>query len=90
VRPQAGQEFPAVAFVRRGPGSTADAVGLEWFLRQRLAAFKVPRRWVFVESFPLTASGKVQKFVLRDRFLEGEAGHGAGAGTHIRVDEDTG
>jgi fatty-acyl-CoA synthase len=61
----------AVAFVRLGPGATTDGVGLEWFLRQHLAAFKVPRHWVFVESFPLTASGKIQKFVLRDRFVAG-------------------
>jgi len=62
----------AVAFVRRVPGGTADGAVLEGFLRQRLAAFKVPRRWVFVESFPLTASGKVQKFVLRDALATGE------------------
>ena len=55
----------AVAFVRLVPGAPVDAVGLEGFLRQRLAGFKVPRRWEFVDSFPLTASGKIQKFVLR-------------------------
>jgi fatty-acyl-CoA synthase len=81
----------AVAFVRRAPGATADAVGLELFLRQRLADFKVPRRWAFVESFPLTASGKIQKFVLRDHFLAGEEpGPGSGAGARAPVDEDTG
>jgi len=62
----------AVAFVRLVPGATADPTGLEGFLRQRLAGFKVPRRWVFVDSFPLTASGKVQKFVLRDGLAAGE------------------
>jgi fatty-acyl-CoA synthase len=56
----------AVAFVRPVAGRTVDGVVLEGFLRQRLAGFKVPRRWVFVDSFPLTASGKIQKFVLRD------------------------
>jgi fatty-acyl-CoA synthase len=66
----------AVAFVRLVPGAVADGVVLEGFLRQRLAAFKVPRRWVFVESFPLTASGKIQKFVLRDRFPASENGAG--------------
>ncbi|HVC68834.1 MAG TPA: AMP-binding protein [Acidimicrobiales bacterium] len=60
----------AVAFVRRVPGATVDGAVLERFLRQRLAGFKVPRRWVFVDSFPLTASGKVQKFVLRHRLVE--------------------
>jgi fatty-acyl-CoA synthase len=56
----------AVAFVRLAPGATVDGEQLEEFLRLRLAAFKVPRRWVFVESFPLTASGKIQKFHLQE------------------------
>jgi fatty-acyl-CoA synthase len=64
----------AVAFVRCVPGAAVDGVVLEGFLRQHLAAFKVPRRWVFVDSFPLTASGKIQKFVLRDRAAAGSAG----------------
>jgi len=55
----------AVAVVRRAPGDVAGAEELEGFLRERLAAFKVPRRWAFVDDFPLTASGKVQKFRLR-------------------------
>jgi fatty-acyl-CoA synthase len=61
----------AVAFVRPVPGATVDGAVLEGFLRQRLAGFKVPRRWVFVDGFPLTASGKIQKFVLRERLAEG-------------------
>jgi fatty-acyl-CoA synthase len=69
-----------VAFVRLVPGSGVDGVGLEGFLRERLAGFKVPRRWVFVESFPLTASGKIQKFVLRDRFTVEETGERANRG----------
>ena len=32
-----------------------------------LAAYKAPRIWVFVEEFPMTPSGKVQKFVLRQQ-----------------------
>jgi fatty-acyl-CoA synthase len=56
----------AVAFVRRTPGATVDGPVLEEFLRQRVAAFKVPRRWEFVDSFPLTASGKIQKFRLQE------------------------
>ncbi|HXQ44280.1 MAG TPA: AMP-binding protein [Acidimicrobiales bacterium] len=72
----------AVAFVRLAPGADADGVVLEGFLRQRLAAFKVPRRWVFVDDFPLTASGKIQKFVLRDRLRPGgAAGDDAGGDT---------
>ena len=37
------------------------------FLRERIAHFKVPTRWRFVDQFPLTPSGKIQKFVLREQ-----------------------
>ncbi|HEY5251658.1 MAG TPA: AMP-binding protein [Acidimicrobiales bacterium] len=70
----------AVAFVQLGPDGQADEVVLEGFLRTLLAGFKVPRRWVFVESFPLTASGKIQKFVLRDRLVTADTAAGGGAG----------
>ncbi len=75
----------AVAFVRPVPGATPEATALEGFLRQRLAGFKVPRRWVFVESFPLTASGKVQKFVLRDRLGAGGPGTGGPGADETRA-----
>jgi len=39
------------------------------FCRQQLASYKVPRVWRLVEQFPQTASGKTQKFVLRDLYL---------------------
>ena len=50
---------------RRRPSSRS-------FARERLAPYKTPRTWVFVEAFPLTGSGKVQKFVLREQFVKGE------------------
>jgi len=37
-------------------------------LTGRLASFKIPEHWLAVEAFPLTGSGKVQKFRLRERF----------------------
>ena len=42
--------------------------------KERLAAYKAPRTWVFVDTFPLTGSGKVQKFVLREQYEKGELG----------------
>ena len=54
-----------VAFVRV-TGETLDPVALEAFARTRLASFKVPRTWHQVSEFPLTASGKVQKFKLTE------------------------
>ena len=40
-------------------------------VRSRLAAPKAPRYWVFLDEFPLTGSGKIQKFVLRERWDAG-------------------
>jgi malonyl-CoA/methylmalonyl-CoA synthetase len=37
-------------------------------LRERLAAFKVPKRVIFVDSLPRNAMGKVQKKLLRDTY----------------------
>jgi fatty-acyl-CoA synthase len=59
-----------VAVVRAAPGCPADAAELEAFTRERVAPYKVPKRWVFVDELPMTASGKVQKFVLRDQLSE--------------------
>ena len=36
--------------------------------RERLAPYKTPQHWVYVESFPLTPSGKIQKFKLQESF----------------------
>jgi fatty-acyl-CoA synthase len=60
-----GEEVAAVVRpVARAAPNEAELVEL---CRQRLAPFKVPSRWVFVDSFPLTASGKIQKQVLREQ-----------------------
>ncbi|HEY7202001.1 MAG TPA: AMP-binding protein [Candidatus Dormibacteraeota bacterium] len=56
------------AFVRPAPGAAPTEQELFDFCREHLAAFKTPRHWVFVDELPLTPSGKVQKFVLRERF----------------------
>jgi acyl-CoA synthetase (AMP-forming)/AMP-acid ligase II len=41
-----------------------DAQELEAFVRERLAPYKVPKRWLYVDEVPMTVSGKVQKFLL--------------------------
>ena len=57
-----------VAFVRAAAGAEPTAAELTAYCREHLASHKTPRHWEFVDAFPLTASGKVQKFVLRDGF----------------------
>jgi fatty-acyl-CoA synthase len=56
------------AFIQAAPGQPATPEELTAYCRERLAARKIPRHWRFTDAFPLTASGKVQKFVLRERF----------------------
>jgi fatty-acyl-CoA synthase len=56
------------AFVRSAPSELPTPEELSTYCRTNLAPHKTPRYWEFVDEFPLTASGKVQKFVLRDRF----------------------
>ncbi len=60
------------AFVRINGDDVPTPAELSAHVRGQLAGFKVPRTWVFVEAFPLTGSGKIQKFVLRDQLLAGE------------------
>ena len=40
------------------------------FCREHLARFKTPRQWFFVGSFPMTPSGKIRKFEVRQGFAE--------------------
>jgi fatty-acyl-CoA synthase len=70
------------AFIRMVPGSTFDTAALTRHCRKRLAPQKTPVRWVRVEDWPKTGSGKIQKFALRDMLVGGAFGEPA-AGFHI-------
>jgi len=56
------------------PGRLANPQDLELFARRHLAGFKLPRRIEVLDSLPKTGTGKVQKFVLRERLSGGGAG----------------
>ncbi len=53
------------AVIRLRPGQSCDAETIRTFARSRLAAYKVPRHVTFVDDYPRTAAGKVQKHILR-------------------------
>jgi fatty-acyl-CoA synthase len=55
-----------VAYVRPA-GAAPDVDELVAHCREHLASFKRPRRWAFVETMPLTASGKIRRTELRER-----------------------
>ena len=59
------------AFVRPAVGCTVDKDELFAYMRDHLAPHKTPKHWFAVENFPLTGSGKIQKFKLRDQWAEG-------------------
>jgi fatty-acyl-CoA synthase len=53
------------AFVVLRPGATLTDAELRQFARGAMAHFKVPTAFTFVTELPKTATGKIQKFVLR-------------------------
>jgi fatty-acyl-CoA synthase len=58
------------AFVRRSPGSDITESDVQEFARARMARYKAPKYVFFVDEFPLTASGKIQKYKLREMAAE--------------------
>ena len=54
------------AFVELREGASVTAEELTEFCRERMARFKVPKRFIF-EPLPKTSTGKIQKYVLRER-----------------------
>ena len=53
------------AFVVLKPAARATAEELQRFCKERLAPFKYPRWVEFIEALPKTATGKIQRFKLR-------------------------
>ena len=58
------------AAVRTEPGTSLDEAALIAFSRERLAHYKCPRKILFLDEFPRTASGKVQRNLLKKPFWE--------------------
>jgi fatty-acyl-CoA synthase len=63
-----GEELMAWVVVREGV--TVDEDELRAFCKARLSHFKVPRYWQFVTEFPMTVTGKIQKFKMREIAIE--------------------
>jgi fatty-acyl-CoA synthase len=63
-----GEELCAWVIVRAG--ASLDEDGVREYCRDRLAHFKVPRYVIFVDEFPMTITGKVQKFKMREASIE--------------------
>jgi benzoate-CoA ligase len=59
------------AFVVLKPGGAATDAELKAFVKDKLAPYKYPRQIEFVSELPKTATGKIQRFRLRERELAG-------------------
>ena len=71
-------EVPCACVIPK-PGAEVTHEALVAFCRGQLASFKIPRYTVLLEAFPMTSSGKVQKFKLRDIAVAQMDAAGAGA-----------
>jgi fatty-acyl-CoA synthase len=59
-----------MAWVRLRDGALASPAELTEFCRGRIASYKIPRYWKFVDAFPMTVTGKAQKFRMRELAIQ--------------------
>src|SRR2546426_5800081 len=59
-----------MAWVKPREGATVTGEELAAWCKGKIASFKIPRHWKFVDSFPMTVTGKVQKFKMRESAVE--------------------
>ena len=63
-----GEEVMAWVKLREGGAVSGD--DLAAWCKGKIASYKIPRHWKFVDSFPMTVTGKVQKFKMREAAVE--------------------
>ena len=66
--PKFGEEV--AAWIRLRDGQTANEAEIREYCKGRLAHFKIPRYIRFVEEYPMTVTGKVQKYLIRESMAE--------------------
>ena len=55
-----------MAWIKAREGARVEEEDLVAFCRGKIATYKIPRYWKFVDSFPMTVTGKIQKFKMRE------------------------
>ncbi len=66
--PRYGEEI--MAWVKVKPGEQVTAEELQAYCKGQIAHYKVPRYFKFVDAFPMTVTGKIQKFQMRAQSIE--------------------
>ena len=59
-----------MAWVKPRAGASPTGESLEAYCRGRIATNKIPRYWKFVDAFPMTVTGKIQKYRMREESVE--------------------
>ena len=75
--PDAKYGEEVMAWVKLRDDVTLSGADLTELCRGRIASFKIPRYWKFVDSFPMTVTGKVQKFKMREDAVRELSAQGA-------------
>lgn len=76
--PDARYGEQVAVWVQAREGANLSTTDVQAFCQDKIAHFKVPRYVKFVQEFPMTVTGKIQKFVMRDAMTEELAGGDAG------------
>jgi fatty-acyl-CoA synthase len=63
-----GEEVMAWVKLREGAAPTGDELAA--WCKGKIATYKIPRHWKFVDSFPMTVTGKIQKYRMREVAVE--------------------
>ena len=63
-----GEEL--MAWVKLKEGETATEEELREYCRGQISTVKIPRYWKFVDSFPMTVTGKIQKYLMRQQGID--------------------
>jgi len=59
-----------VAWIRLNEGETADEDEIRQYCNEQIAYYKVPKHFVIVDEFPMTVTGKIQKFKMRESTIK--------------------
>jgi fatty-acyl-CoA synthase len=63
-----GEELMAWVILKEGQSATPEE--MTEYCRGQIATFKIPRYWRFVDQFPMTVTGKVQKYIMRQTAIK--------------------
>jgi len=68
IRARSSEEV--VAWIKLREGESLDVEGIRNYCNEQIAYYKVPKHIVIVDEFPMTVTGKIQKFIMRKKTIE--------------------